>query len=77
MMGARSPGLPEFRSRSEENEQRSQRTAFGDTAQKVKRTRIGPVRIFNGQYYRLRPRTCHHQIRQRRHLPTPQFIRCQ
>jgi hypothetical protein len=69
--------LPELRSRSDQNEQRGKRAAFGDATQKVKRAWISPVRIFNGQYYRLRPRTCHDQVRQRRHLPTSQFIRGQ
>jgi hypothetical protein len=57
MMRAHSPRCPKLGSRSNQNEQRSQRTAFCDTAQKIKRARIGPVRIFDRQHDWLSPRT--------------------
>ena len=74
MMRAHSPSRSKLWSSSNEDEQRSQRTAFRDPAQKVEGARIGPVRIFNGQHDRLSPRTCHDPVRQRGHLPTPQFL---
>jgi hypothetical protein len=40
------PGGPEFRPGCDENEEGSQRAAFGDAAHDIDRGRIGPMHIF-------------------------------
>jgi hypothetical protein len=65
VMRTRALGGPEFWPGGDENEQRRQRTAFGDAAQDIKRGRIGPMHIFKRQHHRLNPGAGHHRSRQR------------
>ena len=74
VMRTRAPGGPEFRPGRDENEQGSQRAAFGDAAHDIDRRRIGPMHIFKRQHHRLSPRAGHHPTGQRRKLPAPQFL---
>ena len=49
VMRTRAPRWPEFRPGCHENEQRRQRAAFGDAAQKIERGRIRPLQVFECQ----------------------------
>jgi hypothetical protein len=75
VMGACAPGRAEFRPRRRDDEQRRQRAAFGEPAQKIERRRIGPMQILEREHDRLRACPRRHPCEQRCHLPAPQFLR--
>ena len=51
------------------------RAAFGQRLDQVKRSRIGPMQILEGEDDRLGPRPRQKPCRHRRELPPPQFLR--
>jgi len=53
---AQAPGRAEFRSRGREDEKRRLRTSLGESLQEIKRGRVGPVQVLEGEHDGLRPR---------------------
>jgi hypothetical protein len=77
VMRAHAPGRVELGPGRRHDQQRRQRTALGNAAQHVERSRIGPMQILERQHHRLHPRAGHQPVGQRRQLPAPQFLRRQ
>jgi hypothetical protein len=50
---------------SDQNKQRRERTALGNSAQKIKRGRVGPMQILDRQDQRLNARTHYQPVGQR------------
>jgi hypothetical protein len=53
---AQARGRAEFRSRGREDEKRRLRTSLGESSQEIKRGRVGPVQVLEGEHDGLRPR---------------------
>ena len=62
MMGSNCPGWAELWSGGYEKKQRDQSAALNNAPNKIERSRISPMHIFNREHHGLISRAGHHQI---------------
>ena len=74
MVRPHAPGRAELRSRRRDDQQRRLRTALGQRAHEIERSRVGPVQVLEGEHDGLRPRGRQNPCRHRRQLPAAQLL---
>ena len=74
MVGARRPRRAEFRARRRDDHERRRRASFSEHLQQIKRGRVGPMEVFEGEHERLRAGAREHPSDHCSELAAPQLV---